>query len=185
MICEGVVLAAGRSTRAGTNKMLLPWGGKTVLEKCIDGMAGFCGRVVVVVGHKAEMLIPLLQSYDHVAVVFNAHFDDGMFSSVRLGLSCTEGSRVFLSPGDCPLIDSRVYGEMLEIDGDIVVPVYRGRTGHPVLLSRKAIDGLQQANARTLREFIFQSGFVPYDARGPGVVTDIDTPEDYLRAIRG
>ena len=64
--CDGVVLAAGLSTRMGQHKMTLPLGGKTVIEKSVEGMYEVVRRVLVVVGWQAERIQELLaMTYYH------------------------------------------------------------------------------------------------------------------------
>ena len=67
--CEGVVLAAGLSTRMGQYKMTLPLANKTVLEKSIEGMYQVIRRILVVVGWEAERIRELLAPYDKVELV--------------------------------------------------------------------------------------------------------------------
>mgnify|MGYP000168382856 CR=1 FL=1 len=62
-----------------------------------------------------------------------------MFSSVKLGFSHTTGDRVFITPGDYPLVSCEVYQSMLKDKSDIVIPIYNNLTGHPVLINKVAI----------------------------------------------
>ena len=77
---EGVILAAGFSSRAGTFKMELPFGEKTLIERAIDGMIDTCSRIIVVGGHKIERIREITKKYPTVQVVFNRHYEKGMFS---------------------------------------------------------------------------------------------------------
>ena len=85
MICA-VVLAAGLSSRMGVQKLLLPFGGKTVIGHIVDQLlASTVGEVHVVVGHEAERLSAEL-SGRAVSFVTNPEYKSGMLSSVRCGL---------------------------------------------------------------------------------------------------
>ena len=83
---EGVILAAGFSSRTGVFKMELPLEGKTLIEHTIHSMVDFCSRVIVVGGHKSERIIEITKNYANVQVVLNPHYRTGMFSSAREGV---------------------------------------------------------------------------------------------------
>lgn len=182
---EAVVLAAGLSTRSERYKMTLPLGRKTVIERSIEGMYDLVDRIIVVVGWQAERLRAALAGYDKVVSVPNERYRDGMFSSVQAGVAHVRASRFFLQPGDVPLIGSAVYARMLAEEADVVVPVFRGRRGHPVLLSGATVpEILAQPVDSTLRRYIEAKGYEAVEVDDEGILLDLDTPEDYegLRA---
>ena len=182
---EGVLLAAGLSTRSGRYKMALPLGDKTVIQRSVENMYDAVDRIWVVVGWQADQVRALLASYDKVRCVPNEHFRRGMFSSVQVGLTRTRAARVFLQPGDCAFIAPQVYAQMLLIDGEIVIPTYGGRKGHPVLFQGSTIpEILALPDDAILRDYIRTKGFTPLAVEDDGVLLDVDTPEDYqvLRA---
>lgn len=125
MKIDGVILAAGFSKRAETFKMTLEFNGKTILENVIDNMIPFTDRIIVVGGYKIEKLIPIVKNYNKVELVFNERYEEGMFSSVKKGISKVNADRFFLTPGDYPLIDKSVYEKLLSCNEDIVIPVYK------------------------------------------------------------
>ncbi len=173
-------MAAGFSSRAGTYKMTLQIGGKTVIERCIEGMYDICSRVIIVGGHKIENLKFLCGKYPNIELVLNENFEDGMFSSVKKGISSIKEDRLFLIPGDYPLINSSIYERMLKVDGDIVIPVYDRQKGHPVLIKKEIADELLcSPEYNNLREFIHLKGFTAVEVEEPGILMDIDTIDDY------
>lgn len=177
---EGIVLAAGLSTRAGQYKMALRLGDKTLIEHSIAGMSPVVGRIFVVGGHRIELLREILAGYAQVEVVHNAAFREGMFTSVQAGLRQVRGDRVFLLPGDCPLVSENTYRRLLEVSGDVVIPTYGGRKGHPVLLSTHAIaEILRQPGTSTLRDCIRQIGSVTVSVEDEGILLDVDDLDDY------
>jgi molybdenum cofactor cytidylyltransferase len=182
MVIEGIVLAAGLSERAGTFKMTLKIGESTVIEKCIQGMYDLCSRLVVVGGYRMEKLVDVLDKYPKVDLVFNKDYRDGMFSSVKEGFRHVREDRFFITPGDYPMIAKSVYEAMIKLDGDIIVPVCGGKTGHPVLFKYGlAKELLQDTSYVSLREFIGKRHPVYVDVKDPGILMDIDTMKDYLR----
>jgi molybdenum cofactor cytidylyltransferase len=181
---EGVVLAAGLSTRSGTFKMALPLGDKTAVERAIAGMYEITRRILVVAGWQAERIEALLAPYARVEIVRNEGFRDGMFSSVQAGLAQVRAPRVFLLPGDHPLIGPEIYLQMLAEEAEIVIPTCEGKKGHPVLLSGNLIPEILALPVdATLREYIAARGYTTVEVGDRGILMDIDTPEDYQAAL--
>ena len=177
---EGVVLAAGLASRSGGRKMTLPLGDKTVIERTIEGMYGIVGRILVVVGWQAERIQEVLASYDKVEIVVNERFMAGMFSSVKAGLAQVRAPSIVLLPGDCPLIAADTYRRMLAVAGDILVPTFEGKRGHPVLLRGALIpEILSRPDDSTLRQYIDHKGCVFVEMDDDSILHDMDTPEDY------
>jgi molybdenum cofactor cytidylyltransferase len=177
---EGIVLAAGLSRRAGCNKMALKLGDRTVIQHSVDGMARTVSRVFVVVGWEAERIRELLVDYGNVEIVMNDDFRRGMFSSIKAGILRVQAPRFFLLPGDHPLVGVSVYRKMLATDGDIVIPTFQGRRGHPVLMDSHLIpDILHQPEDFTLRDFIHHRGYTTVEVDDRGIRLDIDTLSDY------
>ena len=182
---EGVVLAAGLSSRSGLYKMALPLGDKTLIEHAVSSMYGVVDRVIVVGGHNVERIREILLSYSKVRVVTNEHFRSGMFSSVKEGLRHVRGSSFFLLPGDYPLVREGTYRRLMNASGDVIVPTYKGRKGHPVLIASHLIPRiLQTPDTSTLRDFISAVGYVAMAVDDEGIRLDVDTLEDYERMRR-
>jgi molybdenum cofactor cytidylyltransferase len=185
---EGVVVAAGFSSRAEGWKMAFDIGGVTVIERVILGMSPYCSRLIVVGGYRFNLLQWLLpkEKYPWVKLIFNPNYEKGMFSSVLAGMRRIHAPRIFFIPGDYPLVSSHVYERLLEQEGQIIIPSFRGTTGHPVLFQSEVIEDLfRESNSYTsLRQFIASHQHTIVEVADPGIVMDIDTWEDYLKAIR-
>ncbi len=182
---EGIILAAGLSSRVGTNKLVLNIDGVTVIEKCILGMYDICSRIIVVSGHRAEDIKNILDKYPKVELIYNSSYKDGMFSSVKKGLANVKEERFFLIPGDYPLVSKETYGKMLKLDEEIVIPIYNGKRGHPLLMKSYLIKELfTDGSCKTLRDFVRNRGFTPIYVRDSGILKDIDTMEDYISIIK-
>lgn len=181
---EGIILAAGLATRIGGFKMSLDLHGKTLFERCLEPMLQVCSRVIVVGGHKIEILETAAAKYPQLELVFNARYQDGMFSSVREGVRHIHQPNFFLIPGDYPLVRGTTYRDMLKVKGDIIVAGYQGRTGHPVLFSSRLIPDLLAApEHERLNDFTKAKGFIVFETDDPGVRIDVDTWEDYTRVL--
>jgi len=176
---EGVVLAAGYSSRMGANKMLMKLDGRAVLARCLESMSPACSRIVVVGGHKIDEIVHIVETYPHACLILNEDYSEGMFSSVLAGIREVNDERFFLCPGDYPLITIDTYINMLSISGEIIVPTYGGRRGHPILLSSSLIPEIINGTHFSLREFINSRSLVFVEVPDPGIHVDIDTVEDY------
>lgn len=183
---EGIILAAGFSSRAGTFKMELPVGEKTLLERVIEGMTPVCSRIIVVAGHQAERVSRITRVYPTVEVVFNRFYEQGMFGSVQEGVRHVRGDLFFIVPGDHPCIPPGIYRQLKEAaeksnpGEDIFIPAFKGRKGHPVAMKiSMAVKILKEPRDSTLRTVIRRNKFQLVEADHEGILWDIDTMEDY------
>lgn len=182
MKTEGIILAAGLSSRAGTNKLILEIDGIPIIEKCILSMYDYCSRIIVVGGHRIEDIYEITQKFPKIDLVYNQNYINGMFSSVKMGLKFLKGDRFFITPGDLPLIKNTTYEAMLGINEDIVIPTYNEKKGHPVLIKTHLVDEiLRDASINSLRDFIVKKGSATLAIADPGILFDVDIIEDYDR----
>ena len=191
MICA-IVLAAGSSRRMGVQKLLLPFGGKTVITHIVDQLlASALDAVHVVVGSQAEQVSRELSGRS-ISIVTNADYESGMLSSVRCGLrSLPRRCRaVLVTLGDQPSITSQLVNQMLQTSANtakpILVPLYNKKRGHPVLFSTAYRDeilsgyddvglrGLLHAHPDDVFELVVSTA---------SVLSDMDYPADYLREL--
>jgi len=179
MKCDAVVLAAGYSSRMGTGKMAMSINNTTVLGSVLETLLDVCGKIVVVGGHDYKSIEAVTKKYDGVMLVENKDYDLGMFSSVKRGVKEMTGD-FFLIPGDYPAVKQSTYLSLIEGSGDFVVPVFRGRKGHPVLIKGNLISALNsepiESNLKVFRDKC-KTDFIEVDDEG--VLLDIDTREDY------
>jgi molybdenum cofactor cytidylyltransferase len=179
---DGILLAAGFSSRAGIFKMDAALAGKPLLAWSLEAMARVCRRVIVVAGFKAEQVRRLVQGRPEAELVVNENFASGMLSSVQAGAGRVRAPRFFLLPGDMPLVRVGVYRKLLGCGADIVVPSCGGRRGHPVLLSSSLIPGIvAEAEGSSLGFFIQRHGFETVEVNDPGIFADLDEMEDLKR----
>lgn len=185
MSVEGIILAAGLSKRAGSYKLALEIEGKSIIEKCIEGMYDVCSKIIVVGGYKFETISTILKKYEKVNVIYNSNYESGMFSSVKAGLRHIEGEKFFLIPGDYPFVNIETYKGMLSTKGNIIIPAYNGKRGHPVLIESSLISKILNDNTLTnLRDFIRLQNCTTVDVKDKGILIDIDTMEDYIKYNR-
>jgi molybdenum cofactor cytidylyltransferase len=190
-----LVLAAGRSTRMGAPKALVRFAGRPLVEHVLVPplFRGF-GDVVVVLGPDAEAVYPIVARLGFRHLV-NPDPDRGRTGSVQAGLRALRATvrAVFVQPVDCPIIRPQTYLALAAALGsaDVVVPVYRGKRGHPPLLSVKIVPHILAAGPDEPLRDLLQARDVDgrlVEVDDPGVLLNIDRPEDLqqltcLRAV--
>lgn len=185
MRIEGLVLAAGFSSRAPGFKMTLPLCGQTVIEHTIQKLLLYCDRVIVVGGYCYEKLIPICDKYEQVKLIYNDRYQQGMFSSIQRGIEVLDCDYFFMTPGDYPLVAIETYAELIANSGEAVIPSYHGKGGHPLLINAKYIDQCLRAGVQdTMREVLktIEVTYIPVEDEG--VLIDVDTAKDYVEVRR-
>ncbi|MBL8708070.1 MAG: molybdopterin-binding/glycosyltransferase family 2 protein [Rhodospirillaceae bacterium] len=188
-----IVLAAGRSSRMGRNKLLLDLDGKPILRHVVDqALAAGLADIVVVTGHQAGKVkdaladtpVRLIEARDHA---------EGMAASLKAGIRALDSSidAVLVLLGDMPQVSPALMRTLMRaynpIEGRaIVLPVAEGKRGNPVLFDRRffteilALDG--DVGARHIiggnAEWVAE---IPAEARE--IFVDVDTPEAYRRML--
>jgi len=176
---QTVILAAGRSSRANTNKLLLTLRGKTVIENCVEAFYDTCSDIIVVGGCRIDELKPVLRHYKNVKLVCNYNYKKGMFSSVKEGLRHITAEKFFITPADHAVIKKETIHKLCMVNSDIAIAAYKGAKGHPVLISGRYIDDILNNDYLSLRDFMFNKSKTIINTADIGVVYDIDTMNDY------
>ena len=185
-----VILAAGKSERMGSAKALLPYGGHTFLDRILASIdeCGISHRVIVAGAHFRE----IAAHAPSLRVVFNPDYDMGMTTSFQAGIRAlpegVDGAIVFLV--DHPLISPGTIRALLAAGGaaEVILPVYKGRRGHPVLFSRRFLDEILELPASVGVNHLVRSRperVAEVVVNDPGVLVDIDTPDDLERLGSG
>jgi len=187
----GIILAAGESRRLGHPKQLLPLGQKTMLEHIVEvALSSPFQEVIVVLGHRAEEIQPLLR---RVKVVVNEEWPQGLSSSLRAGLqSLPPGFEACLflladQPKVTPQLVESIITRHRRTLAPIVAPRFRGRRGNPVLFARPLFSELlslegEEGGRSLIEKHSHLVEWVEVDSEE--YFLDIDTQEDlkYLRS---
>jgi len=191
MICA-IVLAAGCSRRMGVQKLLLPFGDKTVITHIVNQLLlSNVDEVHVVVGHQAKRISRELSPLP-VSIVYNSNYKSGMLSSVRCGLRNLpqQCKAVLVTLGDQPSITSKLIDQMLQAfvttEKSILVPLYNNKRGHPMLFSESYRNEiLTQYDNVGLRGLLLShyDDVFELPVSTSAVLSDMDCPEDYRREI--
>ncbi len=174
----------------GQPKLLLPFGETTVIESVLQAArSSRLNATLVVCPPQPEKLAELVERFS-LEVVVNPQPEKGMLSSIIIGLNRIppEAEAMVVILGDQPaitssLIDLLIIGYRVKGTG-IIVPVYEKKRGHPVLIDLKYREEISRLNPEVglralLREHPDDILEVPVSE--PAAVSDLDTPEDYLR----
>ncbi len=191
MICA-IVLAAGQSRRMGIQKLLLPFGGKTVIAHIIDQLAASSvDEVYIVVGCQGKQVSEGLSGRP-VSIVNNSNYKSGMLSSVRCGLNAIsrQCETILVALGDQPSITTKLIDQLLQNfasnEKQILVPLYDGRRGHPIIFSAVYRDEiLTHYNDIGLRGLLHahKEDIFELPVKTSGVLSDMDYPQDYQREL--
>lgn len=194
-----VILAAGESTRMGTDKALLPWPpaapgspptGQTFLSAAIQALEPFSEKVIVVAGKNEANLAPVVYAIG-ASLVRNPEPDRGQFSSLQVGLRevLSEGrDAAMVTLVDRPPVRAATLNVLcsafMEAASHVwaIVPEYNGKHGHPFLVKREMIEVFlrapSSASARDVEHQNLQHvKYVTVD--DPLVTSNVDTPEEY------
>ena len=174
----GVILAAGASTRFGQPKQLVEIGGETLLDRAvrIADEAG-CWPVVVVLGAEARQVLSRC-SLRSVAVLVNPWWQEGMASSLRLGVaSIASWDGVLLMACDQPAVTPE-HLQALAASGEITSSAYGGRHGVPAYFPAGAFPELLKLRGDSgARDLLKQARTIDL----PDGNLDIDTPADLAK----
>lgn len=187
-----LILAAGESKRMESPKMLLPFRGLTIIEIVIKNvLSSMADRVVVVLGAESEKIRNKVSMYP-VTDVYNSDYRNGMLSSVICGINSLQNDNdaVLVLPGDMPGIKPEIIDDIIKsyrkLGKGIVMPVMKGRRGHPVLIDCKLSGEILKLDANEgLRQLAreFPGEVYELEVHDPSILKDIDTREEYLKEI--
>ncbi len=179
-----IILSAGLSSRMAQPKALLTFGRTTFIENIYSEFAPESHRVVVVVSPKLYITMREKDIKLDADFVFNHRPQYGRFYSVYLGVRELGPSSIFIQNVDIPGVSSstlRVMKEALEPRA-YVVPIYKGRRGHPVLISKEIADEILRIDRDyervNLRSFLNQFTEKQVNVDDEFVTLNVNTPSD-------
>lgn len=188
-----IILAAGESKRMGSPKMLLQYKGKTIIENVIDNVtASEADKTLLVLGSYGDEILKVIGVLP-VKHCYNENYKLGMLSSVKCGFNFLPGvtgaALIFL--GDQPMIGTDIINIVIEAyrrEGKgIVMPVFKNKRGHPVLIDlkyRKEVENLDPEEGLRGLARKFGDDVLEVKVNTQDILKDIDTREDYNNELK-
>lgn len=198
MIINGLILAAGMSSRMQQFKPLMRIEEKTIIETTVDHMleAGV-DQITVVLGYRGSEIKEVLELDEkrsrHLMFAYNPNYETTqMLDSIKVGLNkmgmC---DRFFIAPGDMPAITTKTYQTLIDLAANksefkVIFPTLEGYRKHPPLISWDCRENILQFQGNGLRELWnqYQDEIFEIPLEDGGCTIDIDTPEDFQRLCR-
>jgi molybdenum cofactor cytidylyltransferase len=192
-----ILLAAGRSTRMGKPKLLLPWGRTFVLGHLIQRWKALGAKQIAVVctPDDGAMRVELDRlGFPVRDRIINPAPDRGMFSSIQCAAQWPAWQAALthwaIVLGDQPHLEQHTLRRVLDFSAahpaSVCQPARLGRGRHPVLLPKTAFRQVATTTAATLKEFLAASPrkVALCELDDPGLDLDIDYPADYQNALK-
>ena len=187
-----IILSGGASRRMGTPKALLRYHGETFLDRLVRLFGPVADPVIVVAGEHAPQIRAGVERAASAVWAINPEPERGMLSSLQCGLAQVPAQveGVFFLPVDHPHIQpatiESLAARFLEDRAPVVVPVYQGDHGHPVLMSRAVAQELAALPITAMASDVIhrhvpKTSYVEVD--DPAVVTDVDDPAAYAELV--
>jgi len=139
---SAILLAAGQSKRMnGENKLTKEIQGIPLIKLSVKNiLASPINELIIVLGHKKEIIEQLIEKNEKIKCVFNENFESGMASSIKTGLNnlSEKTQTFFICLGDMPMVSPDVYKQLIKSKDkkEIIIPTYKGQQGNPVLFDK-------------------------------------------------
>ena len=180
----GLLLAAGRSSRFGADKLCAKLDGKAVIRWSAASLLSAVDVAYVVVAPGADAPVQALSRMD-VNFVINLAHTEGMASSIRAGIAALSADveAVVIALADQPRASADVMRTLIarwrEGDAEAVAPRYEDGRGNPVLFARPCFEALMQLRGDIgARGVLAALGTRAVEVQVPDVIpVDVDTPE--------
>ena len=185
MSVAALILAAGRSTRMGTNKLLADLCGKPLIRRTCEAVLASRARpVFLITGHESQKLAESLSGLELVCVR-NPRHAEGLSTSLITGIAALpeEVTAALVCLGDMALMKATTLDGLIESFENepgmgAIVPGLRGEWGNPVLLSRKLFDLVARLSGDTGARKLLQgrADVRVLEVEDPAILIDADTP---------
>lgn len=186
---DAIVLAAGQGTRFGGGKLLAALNGRPLIASALrTALAAPVRQVFVAVGDDPDLRRAVAQESERLVLVPVADAAEGMGASLRTAAAQVPGDTtgVFVFLGDMPAIapaTTTILAQALDGPDHIVAPSFEGRRGHPVLFGADWLPALRALSGDEGARAILQTAqrLTLVAVEDPGVLLDVDRPEDLRR----
>ncbi|HKH45104.1 MAG TPA: nucleotidyltransferase family protein [Thermoanaerobaculia bacterium] len=187
----GILLAAGTSSRMGSNKLLFELAGESVLRGAARrALAGGLSPLLVVLGHEAERTGRELDGLP-CQIVVNPLYEQGINSSLKAGVAAlpAEVQAVMVMLADMPFVTAEMIAGMIDryrtSEAPLVISDYEGVNAPPMLYDRALFGELlamtgEGCGRQVVKQHRHEAEILPWPA---AALADLDVPDDYARVI--
>ncbi len=186
-----IILTAGASSRMGSPKACLQYRDTTFLTTTVTALhAAGCTDICCITGYSRE---EIMKKHTHLTVkwIENPAPVQGMLSSFRCGVEAVAAhyDAVLLCLADHPAISAGTYKALCEeaASDKIVIPVYKGRRGHPTAFGKAFFNDILHAELpEGARSIIrrYAHAVIEKAVDDSGIHADIDTPTEYREFLQ-
>lgn len=181
-----VVVAAGHKSSVSSFSPMLPIGDSTVIRRIIITLKrSGIDPVVVVTGKQGDEVEKHIAGLRVICLRNQNYENTQMYNSICLGLNYIEDlcDRVFILPAKFPMFLPETIKRMMDMDAQVVCPVFEGRRGHPVLVSSNIIGKLlnykgEKGLRGALRQVDVDRCAWEVEVEDQGIILAVETDED-------
>ena len=181
-----VVVAAGHKSSVSSFSPMLPIGDSTVIRRIIITLKrSGIDPVVVVTGKQGDEVEKHIAGLRVICLRNQNYGNTQMYNSICLGLNYIEDlcDRVFILPAKFPMFLPETIKRMMDMDAQVVCPVFEGRKGHPVLVSSNIIGKLlnykgEKGLRGALRQVDVDRCAWEVEVEDQGIILAVETDED-------
>ncbi len=187
---SAIILAAGNSARMGFPKLALKYSeSQTFIEHIADEYDKFgCAEIILVVNFNNYKILKdkKLQFPEKVKIVVNMHPEWHRFYSLKTGASALSKKReVFVHHVDNPFVSQDVLDLLIKYSetADYISPEFKGRGGHPILLSEKIVNDILKSkkDQMHLKEFVNQFHRIKVEVPDENILININDIQTYRK----
>ncbi|MCF6214496.1 MAG: nucleotidyltransferase family protein [Flavobacteriaceae bacterium] len=169
--CVAVILAGGKSSRMGQPKGLLDFFGRFWLQEQLKRLkAGGITEICIGLGYDFEAYfkaLPFLEQAQNdpitwlgltIKVTVNQTPKFGSFSTLKKALKLiSKENNILLVPIDVPVLNKTDLNNLLKQEGAVVKPIFRGKTGHPIILKSEMASQLLHLPEQSRLDFFINN----------------------------
>ncbi|HAN18245.1 MAG: hypothetical protein A2X13_07325 [Bacteroidetes bacterium GWC2_33_15] len=183
-----IILAAGKSSRMGVPKWSLQFDkNRSFIENIVNEYHSFGCKEIVIVINETDYSSFIEKNYkfpENVRIIINCHPDWHRFYSLKLGVKEIPNSHfLYIHNVDNPFVNHDLLYNLLEnsLESDLIVPEYKGRGGHPILITKRIITDIISETSEQIhfKEFLTRYSRKKTDVNDMRILININTIEDY------
>jgi len=185
---SAILLAAGQSKRMnGENKLTKKILGSALINHSVKNiLASHIDELIIVLGYQKEIIEKFIDKNEKIKIVYNQNYESGIASSIKIGLDqlSKKTKAFFVCLGDMPMVNADIYNKLikLRIDSEIIVPIYKGQQGNPVLFSKTMKEKIMNISGDTGAKQILklnEDKVLNLEINDQGVTRGFDTQENF------